>query len=41
MGLMAERGADTDAGAADLQDHGAHAAAPLVRPEQGRDEGGL
>ena len=29
MGLMAERGATADAGAADLQNHGAHAAAPL------------
>lgn len=30
-----------DAGAAELPDHGAHAAAPLVRPEQAWDEGRL
>src|SRR5215216_2968415 len=30
-----------DASAADLQDYGAHGAAPLVRPEQVRDERGL
>ena len=30
-----------DAGAAELQDHVAYAAAPLLRPEQGRNEGGF
>ena len=40
MGLMANR-APANAGAAELQDDGAHAAASLVRPEQDWDEGGL